>query len=53
MSEVKKYLDQSRFPKVVTEGYELEFKKNYDSTLKNMLKDLTIKIVDLNKIKNK
>jgi len=52
MSEKKKYLDQSRFPKVVTNGYELEFKQNYDLTLKDMLKGVITKVVEINKKNN-
>lgn len=42
MSKVakKKYLDQTRFPKVVTEGYEKKFKLLYKSYLRGMSKDL-------------
>lgn len=46
-----KYVDQSRFPKVVTNGYEAEIKKDYDNTLKNMLKDISVKLVEFTKTK--
>lgn len=44
-----KYLDQSRFPKVVTNGYEFLFKRKYVESLTNMLKSLTNEMI---KIKN-
>jgi len=43
MATTKKYLDQSRFPKVVTEGYERNFKSFYTFTLENTIKELAIK----------
>jgi len=50
MAKKKKYLDQSRFPKVVTNGYEKEFATNYDLMLKDTLEVLGKKM--LNFIKN-
>ena len=35
-----KYLDQTRYPKVVTEGYEKEFKQNYNKQILEMGKQL-------------
>jgi len=34
------YLDQSRYPKVVTNGYERLFKLNYRKTIRSIAKNL-------------
>jgi len=41
------YRDQSRFPKVVTLGYEKEFVKEYIDTTHKMTKDLARKMVEI------
>jgi len=43
----KKYLDQHRYPKVATWGYETEFIKGYISTTNITVKDLVKKMVDM------
>ena len=42
-SNNKKYVDKTRFPKVVN-PIEEEFEKNYDSTLKELMKAITTKL---------
>jgi len=43
------YKDQTRYPKVVTAGYEKEFVNNYKIQNKLMVKDLAKKVTELQK----
>jgi len=44
-----KYKDQTRYPKVVTAGYEKEFVNDYKKQTKLMVKDLARKSIKLQK----
>jgi hypothetical protein len=47
MAEKVKYLDQTRYPKVVTEGYEKQFQENYHKQVLEMGKQLINKMLKL------
>jgi len=40
------YVDQTRYPKIVTKGYEKDFKEKYSLTLQLMVKDLSKKMLN-------
>ena len=47
--KTKKYLDTPRYPKISEKGYEKDFKTFYTFALKDMIKDLAKKMVELTK----
>lgn len=43
------YVDESKFPKVVTNGYEKDLKNNYEEGLKLLVKEVMKNIITINK----
>jgi len=44
---MSKYKDAIPYPKIQSEGYEKEFKSNYEGILQQMMKTLTKQILEL------